>query len=86
MAVSVQNSASTMLARPATLIVINPSGNRTRTTLSTVPFTIGRQGDNHLVLRDNRASRNHARILCENGEYYVEDLKVVTACSSMELA
>ena len=31
--------------------------------------------DNHLVLRDNRASRNHARIVAENGEYYVEDLK-----------
>lgn len=75
MAVSVQNSASTMLVRPATLIVVNPSGNRTRLVLTPLPFTIGRQGDNHLVLRDNRASRNHARILCENGEYYVEDLK-----------
>ena len=26
-------------------------------------------------MRDNRASRNHARIVAENGEYYVEDLK-----------
>ena len=27
------------------------------------------------MLRDNRASRNHARIQAENGEYYIEDLK-----------
>ena len=63
------------MARPATLVVINPSGNRNRVPVTPVPFTIGRQADNHLVLRDNRASRNHARIVAENGEYYVEDLK-----------
>lgn len=59
----------------ATLLVINPSGNRTRLTVSPVPFNIGRQADNHFVLRDNRASRNHARIGADNGEYFVEDLK-----------
>jgi len=40
-----------------------------------VPFLIGRQADNHLVLRDNRASRSHARIVWESGEYVVEDLQ-----------
>ena len=63
------------MARPATLVVINPSGNRNRVPVTPIPFTIGRQADNHLVLRDNRASRNHARIVAENGEYYVEDVK-----------
>ncbi len=62
-------------ARAATLVVTNPSGNRTRMPLQPVPFSIGRQSDNHLVLRDNRASRNHARIVCEAGEFYIEDLK-----------
>ncbi len=57
------------------LVVINPSGNRSRLKLAPLPFTIGRQAGNHLVLRDNRASRNHARILVENGTYFVEDLK-----------
>jgi phosphoserine phosphatase RsbU/P len=52
----------------------NPSGNRSRVTIDVVPFLIGRQGDNHLVLRDNRISRSHARITAENGEYFVEDL------------
>lgn len=61
--------------RPATLVVINPSGNRTRVGLNPLPFTIGRQADNNLVIRDNRASRNHTRIVAENGEYYIEDLR-----------
>jgi phosphoserine phosphatase RsbU/P len=58
----------------ASLIVINPSGNRTRVKIEPVPYTVGRQADNHLVLRDNRASRSHARILRENGAYIIEDL------------
>ncbi len=62
-------------ARAASLIVINPSGNQTRVPLHPLPFSIGRQADNHLVLRDNRASRNHARIVSEHGDYFVEDLK-----------
>jgi phosphoserine phosphatase RsbU/P len=56
------------------LAVINPSGNRSRIPLEPLPFTIGRQGNNNLVLRDNRASREHARIIAENGDYFVEDL------------
>lgn len=75
MAVSVQNPVGAIMARPATLVVINPSGNRTRVPITPIPFLIGRQADNNLVLRDNRASRNHARIVADAGEYYVEDLK-----------
>src|SRR5579884_2269345 len=58
----------------AGLVVVTPSGNRTRVAIQPVPFQIGRQADNHLVLRDNRASRNHARIVAENGDYVIEDL------------
>lgn len=62
--------------KKAGLVVINPSGNRTRVPVEPLPFTIGRQADNHLILRDNRASRNHARLLRdEKGDYWVEDLK-----------
>lgn len=74
MAVPVNNSAA-VLTRPATIVIINPSGNRNRAAVTPLPFSIGRQADNHLVLRDNRASRNHARIVAEAGEYFVEDLK-----------
>jgi sigma-B regulation protein RsbU (phosphoserine phosphatase) len=61
-------------ARVPGLEVTNPSGNRNRMPVSPLPFLIGRQGDNHLVLRDNRISRNHARIVTENGGYFLEDL------------
>lgn len=59
--------------RPA-LIVINPAGNRSRVALEPLPFLIGRQAGNQLVLRDNRASRVHARIVEEKGQYWIEDL------------
>jgi serine phosphatase RsbU (regulator of sigma subunit) len=65
---------SPALGRTPALAITNPSGNRSRALLDPVPFLIGRHGDNHLVLRDNRASRSHARIVTENGNYFVEDL------------
>lgn len=61
--------------RPAALTVINPSGHRSRVAIETLPFDIGRQTDNHLVLRDNRASRRHARIGASGGHYFIEDLE-----------
>ena len=51
----------------AVLLVLAPSGQRQRAALDALPFTIGRQAGNSLVLRDNRASRNHCRIVFENG-------------------
>ena len=57
------------------LVVVHPSGTRSRVTIESVPFSIGRSADNSLVLRDNRASRNHARIVFEDGGYFVEDLQ-----------
>ena len=59
---------------PASLVVLHPSGQRSRTAIDALPFLIGRQPDNHLVLRDNRASRTQARIVAENGSYVLEDL------------
>ena len=38
-----------------------------------LPFLIGRQPENHLIVRDSRVSRAHARILAENGKYVLED-------------
>jgi len=61
-------------ARPAALVVINPSGNRNKVLISETPFQIGRQSDNHLTLRDNRISRAHARVIYDNG-YFIEDLE-----------
>src|SRR5438067_13856795 len=58
---------------PASLVVIDPGGHRTRIPIDPVPFRIGRHAENHLIIRDTRASRTHARISAENGEYWIED-------------
>jgi serine phosphatase RsbU (regulator of sigma subunit) len=54
-------------------MVVDPNGHRTRVRLDPLPFHIGRQPESHLIIRDSRASRTHARILVEHGEYVVED-------------
>jgi serine phosphatase RsbU (regulator of sigma subunit) len=61
------------IAPSASVIVIDPSGHRSRVELAPLPFKIGRQADNDLILRDSRASREHARIVRKGGEYTVED-------------
>lgn len=60
-------------AEPASLLVIDPNGRRTRIPLQPLPFRIGRHSDNELIIRDSRASRAHARIFVEAGEYWIED-------------
>ena len=57
----------------ASLIVIDPNGHRTRVPVSPLPFRIGRAPDSNLILRDSRASRTHARIFLDQGEYWIED-------------
>ncbi len=56
------------------LDVIHPSGERTRIAIEPLPFRIGRGPDNHLILRDNRASRSHASICKDGGTFTIEDL------------
>jgi sigma-B regulation protein RsbU (phosphoserine phosphatase) len=60
--------------QPAALFVLNPSGQRSRVAVTPLPFLIGRNSDNNLVLRDNRVSRSHLRIFAENSHYVLEDL------------
>jgi sigma-B regulation protein RsbU (phosphoserine phosphatase) len=57
----------------ASLMVVDPSGHRTRMEITPLPFNIGRQADNHLILRDSRASRLHARIVREGSELLIQD-------------
>ena len=58
---------------PASLVVVDPNGQKKRVPVDPVPFIIGRQPDSHLIVRDSRVSRVHARILIEDGEYVLED-------------
>jgi phosphoserine phosphatase RsbU/P len=60
-------------AEPASLIVTDPGGHRTRVSIQPLPFLIGRQPQSHLILRDSRVSRSHARIVFEHGGYVLED-------------
>jgi len=66
-------SASSAGAQPASLVVIDPNGHRSRVPIEPLPFHIGRQPESHLIIRDSRISRTHARILAEGGEYVIED-------------
>ncbi len=66
-------SGATPAAQPASLMVIDPNGHRTRTRIEPIPFRIGRQPESDLIIRDTRASRAHARILLDHGEYIIED-------------
>ncbi len=48
-------------------------GNQREIEISHTPFTLGRQGDNDLVLLDTRISRRHARIIKDGEGYLLED-------------
>jgi serine phosphatase RsbU (regulator of sigma subunit) len=65
--------ASSPAAEPASLVIVDPNGHRSRVAIDPLPFRIGRQPDNHLVLRDSRVSRTHARIVWEGGTHVLED-------------
>ncbi len=58
----------------ASLDVVHSSGERTRIPISPLPFRIGRGPDNHLIIRDNRASRSHAAITSTENGLAIEDL------------
>jgi serine phosphatase RsbU (regulator of sigma subunit) len=49
-------------------------GNQREIEISRTPFTLGRQGDNDLVLLDTRISRRHARIVKDSEGYLLEDV------------
>jgi serine phosphatase RsbU (regulator of sigma subunit)/pSer/pThr/pTyr-binding forkhead associated (FHA) protein len=60
----------------AVLDVVDDSGDRRSVIIDHTPFRIGRAGDgsNDLVLADARVSRQSSAIVCESGEFIIEDL------------
>ncbi len=70
------DSGTATFATPASasIVIVDPNGNRKRVPVEPLPFLIGRQPDNHLIVRDSRVSRTHARIVVENGAYVLEDI------------
>jgi serine phosphatase RsbU (regulator of sigma subunit) len=67
--------ASLEITHAPAFAVIDPDGDKTRQEISEFPFCIGRQAGNHLIIRDARASRRHARLIHEDGDYILEDLQ-----------
>jgi serine phosphatase RsbU (regulator of sigma subunit) len=57
----------------ASFIVVDPGGQRSRVEIHPLPFGIGRSPDSQLIIRDSRASRNHARVVAEGKDYVIED-------------
>lgn len=57
----------------ARLVVRDPAGGEREVEISQTPFTMGRQGDNDLVLLDHRVSRRHARVIHDGRGYVLED-------------
>jgi serine phosphatase RsbU (regulator of sigma subunit) len=62
-----------MPIRPPHISVRDAFGNQREVEISRTPFTLGRQGDNDLVLLDTRISRHHARIVKDGEGYSLED-------------
>src|SRR5439155_24009262 len=62
------------LGSPASLLVVNHTGRRSTVPIRKQPFHISRHADNQIVMRDNRASRLHAHVVLDDGEYWIEDL------------
>ena len=62
------------MARPPRLLVLDPAGARREVPLTQLPFRIGRQTGNELVLRDSRISRQQAQIAFADNSYLLEDM------------
>lgn len=54
--------------------LVDAQGTATTRSLDHFPFTIGRDSENSMILRDNRVSRKHARIVSEDSQVIIEDL------------
>jgi sigma-B regulation protein RsbU (phosphoserine phosphatase) len=54
-------------------LLIEPNGARREIAADPLPFRIGRQPENELMLRDSRISRQQAQIVSSNGALILED-------------
>lgn len=54
-------------------LLLEAAGQHRRLTISKSPFTLGRSAECDAAIADARISRVHAKIVIENGNYFVED-------------
>lgn len=62
------------MKRTPRVVMIEPTGARREVDLQPLPFRIGRNPGNELLLRDTRISRQQAQIISENGRLVLEDM------------
>jgi len=53
--------------------MVESGGQQRRIAVQQVPFTVGRSQDCDAVIPDFRVSRTHARLISDNGEYFIVD-------------
>ena len=67
-------AAPVVEAPAARLREVRPNGTEREIALDGAPLTIGRAGDNGLVIHDSRVSRHHARLQARRGALVFTDL------------
>ena len=67
------SASATTAHKSAPLLLFVQGAEQRNIELEHTPFSIGRKTDKDLVIADSRVSRDHAQIVCENGDYWVMD-------------
>ncbi len=60
---------------PKGKLVIMQNGAKSEVTIQQIETMLGREATNPVVIKDPMASRRHAKIVIDNGEFWIEDLK-----------
>lgn len=66
-------TSSAPVASPHPVLLYVEGAEQRNIVVDHLPFSIGRKTGKDLVIPDSRVSRDHAQIICENGEYYLVD-------------
>jgi VWFA-related protein len=67
--------ATVVPSLPRARLIILQNGVQSEVVIQEAETMIGREASNAVVIRDPMASRRHAKIIVENGEFWIEDLK-----------
>jgi pSer/pThr/pTyr-binding forkhead associated (FHA) protein len=59
---------------PSKVVIVEGSGKGTTVALSSLPVTIGRDGNSSIVIDDDYASSKHARLVPQGPTWQLEDL------------
>ena len=72
---TIVGGATVVPPRPRAILRIEHDGTRREVVIDQPETVMGRESSNPIVIKDPLASRRHAKIVIENGEFWIEDLK-----------